>query len=187
MLYTPLMKKRLTRHAAAMIEQSLVHFPELNGRIITVGYTRVHLGSAAMSRKSHGEPRLVIRLRVRDLTYQTIGHELTHLVQGLFLDGQGPAAYERIPSGETQCDIWTLARHKLFCDDTPTYIKMPRKMRELWPVYASSVRQLCVAAIGKRRNFRTYIRWLESEIAMLARPTRQNHNAPAQLSFSFPS
>ncbi len=168
-----------------MIERSLIYFPELSGRIITVGYTRVHLGSAAMSRNSDSEPRLVIRLRVRGLTYQTIGHELTHLVQGLFLDGRGPAAYERIPSGETQCDIWTLARHKLFCDDTPTYIKMPPIMRELWPIYASAVRQLCVAAIDKRRYFRTYIRWLESEIAMLARTSQSISSTPAQMSLSF--
>ena len=138
-----------------------------------------------MSRNSDSEPRLVIRLRVRDLTYQTIGHELTHLVQGLFLDGKGPAAWDKIPAGETQCDIWTLARHPLFCDDMPTYIKMPPMMRELWPIYASAVRQLCVAAIDKRRDFRTYIRWLESEIAMLARTSRRNHKAPAQLSLSF--
>jgi len=179
------MKRRLTRRTEEMIERSIAYFPELNGRIITVGYTRVHLGSAAMSRKPDREPRLVIRLRVRDLTYQTIGHELTHLVQGLSLDGRGPTAYERIPSGETQCDIWTLARHKLFCDDTPTYIKMPRMMRELWPNYSQAVRQLCVAAIDKRRYIRSYIRWLESEIAALAQTSRQKNSAPAQLSFTF--
>ena len=71
---------------------------------------------------------------------------------------------DRIPTGETQCDIWTLARDPLFCDDPPTYIKMPRIMRERWPEYAESVRELCIAAIEKRHTQRQYIRWLEQEI-----------------------
>jgi hypothetical protein len=138
-----------------------------------------------MSRKRDSEPELVIRLRVRNLTYQTIGHELTHLVQALSLGDRPPAAYERIPTGETQCDIWTLARHSLFCDDAPTYIKIPRLMRELWPNYAVAVRRLCVAAIDKRRSFRLYIRWLESEIAALVRAPRREKTVPQQLELPF--
>jgi hypothetical protein len=179
------MQKRLTRRAEAMIERSLKYFPELQGKTVTVGYTRVHLGSAVMSRKRNSAPQLVIRLKVRSLTYQTIGHELTHLVQALSLGDQPPPAYERIPTGETQCDIWTLARHALFCDDAPTYIKMPRVMRELWPNYAVAVRRLCTAAIDKRSSFRLYIRWLESEIAALARAPRREKTAPAQLTLPF--
>ena len=128
--FTPLMQKRRTRRAEEMINRSLEYFPELQGKTITIGYTRVHLGSAVISRKRNSEPQLVIRLKVRKLTYQTIGHELTHLVQALSLGDRPPPTYERIPSGETQCDIWTLARHRLFCDDAPTYIKMPREMRQ---------------------------------------------------------
>ena len=84
------------------------------------------------------------------MTYQTIGHELTHLVRGL---AHGERARSRsadsakVPSGEPQCDIWTLARDPLFCDDPPTYIKLPRVIRERWPEYASQVRDLCIAAI----------------------------------------
>ena len=183
--FTPLMQKRLTRRAEGMIGRALSYFPELQGKTITVGFSRVHLGSAVMSRKRDSAPQLVIRLRVRNLTYQTIGHELTHLVQGLSLGNQPASAYERIPSGETQCDIWTLARHELFCDDPPTYIKLPPLMRELWPNYAVAVRRLCIAAIDKRSILRPYIRWLESEIATLARPSRQEKKPPAQLTLPF--
>jgi hypothetical protein len=182
--FTPLMQKRLTRRAEGMIGRSLSYFPELQGKTITVGFSRVHLGSAVMSRKRDSDPSLVIRLKVRNLTYQTIGHELTHLVQGLSLGNQ-TAAYARIPCGETQCDIWTLARHELFCDDAPTYIRMPRMMRELWPSYAVAVRRLCVAAIDKRKVFRRYIRWLESEIAALARTSPRERKVPAQLLLPF--
>jgi len=183
--FTPRMQKRLTHRAEEMIQRSLNYFPELQGKSITFGYTRVHLGSAVMSRKRDSDPRLVVRLKVRNLTYQTIGHELTHLVQGLSLAGRSPLPDDRIPTGEAPCDVWTLARHALFCDDPPTYIKMPRQVRELWPSYATAVRRLCVAAIEKRRSFRPYIRWLESEIANLARLRRAETFPPAQLSLPF--
>lgn len=169
--FTPLMKKKLTRRASEMIERSLGHFPELNGKMITVGYTRAHLGSASVAYRAGAVSRLIIRLKVRKLTYQTIGHELTHLIQGLSRGERmkSPSKDDRIPSGEKQCDIWALARHGLFCDDPPTYIKMPRVMRERWADYAEDVRKLCVAAIEKRKKNRLYIRWLESELRRLGR------------------
>jgi len=170
--FTPLMKKRLTRRASEMIERSLRYFPELHGKTITVGLTRKHLGSASISYRAGAISRLVIRLRVRKVSYQTIGHELTHLVQGLAHgDRSTPrsVARSRIPSGEKQCDIWTLARHPLFCDDPPTYLRLPRIVRDQWPLYEKPVRSLCVAAIEKRQSHRLYIRWLESEIRQLPR------------------
>jgi hypothetical protein len=180
--FTALMQKRLNRRTRFMIERALNYFPELQGKSITVGFTRVHLGSAVITQKRDRDPHLVIRLKVRNLTYQTIGHELTHLVQGLSLANRS-ALHERIPSGEAQCDIWTLARHELFCDDAPTYIKMPREMREHWPDYAVTVRRLCVSAIDKRGALRTYIRWLEAEIAALTRTAARGK--PVQLTLPF--
>jgi hypothetical protein len=187
--FTPLMKKRLTRRAQAMIGRSLTYFPELQGQSITIGYTRAHLGTAVLSYQRESEPRLIIRLKVRKLTYQTIGHELTHLVQGL---GRGhgntgsPFGWESIPSGEKQCDIWTLARDPLFCDDAPTYLRLPRVMRERWPDYAAEVRKLCITAIKKRENFRLYIRWLEGEIRRLAKGPGSVRLTPEQLLLPFP-
>lgn len=185
---TPLMKQRLTRRAYEMIERSLSSFPELKETTITIGYTRKHLGSATVIYRKGVISRLIIRIKVRKVTYQTIGHELTHLIQGL---GRGnltaPRATDpdRIPSGETQCDIWTLARDSLFCDDSPTYIKMPRIMRERWAEYSESVRDLCIAAIEKRHTHRQYIRWLEEEIRKLSKALRQNKLTPSQLNLPF--
>jgi hypothetical protein len=170
LVFTPLMKKRLTSRARIMLERSLSYFPELDGKTITVGLTRKHLGSASISYRAGTISRLVIRLKVRKVTYQTIGHELTHLVQGLVHGDRSMTrslARHRIPSGEKQCDIWTLARDFLFCDDPPTYLRMPRAIRERWPDYAEAIRQLCIAAIEKRQHHRLYIRWLESEIRKL--------------------
>lgn len=182
------MKKRLTRRVQAMIERSLRHFPELNGKTITVGYTRAHLGSASLCYQAGKETRLIIRLKVRKLSYQTIGHELTHLVQGLSRGDRrvrSSVLTQNIPSGEKQCDIWTLARDTLFCDDAPTYLRLPRIMREHWLEYAEDIRQLCIAAIEKRKSQRLYIRWLESEIRRLLRPQRPALSGQRQLPLPF--
>jgi hypothetical protein len=187
--FTPQMKQRLTRRAAEMIEHSLRYFPELKDSTITIGYTRKHLGSATVVYRKGVISGLIIRFKVRKLTYQTIGHELTHLIQGLGrgnLTASRATDPDRIPAGETQCDIWTLARDLIFCDDPPTYIKMPRNLRERWPEYAESVRELCIAAIAKRHTQRQYIRWLEQEIRQLAKaPQREKSAGPAQLFLPF--
>jgi len=186
---TPQMKQRVTRRTLEMLQRSLGYFPELKDAVITIGYTRKHLGSATVIYRKGELYRLIIRLRVRKVTYHTIGHELTHLVQGLAYGerfGTRSADPERIPTGEAQCDIWTLARDPLFLDDPPTYIKMPRIMRQRWPDYAESVRELCIAAIDKRHTQRQYIRWLEQEIAQLAKtPTREKSSEAAQLLLPF--
>lgn len=150
LIYTSAMKKRLTQRAAMMLHAALRHFPELQDKTLTVGYTRAHLGSAL--RES-----LTIRLRVRNVSYNTIGHELTHLVQGNGL----------IPEGEKPCDIWTLARSPLFCDDAPTYLALPPHVRAHWPRYAMPVRELCVQALEVRKTRRNYIQWLERKLALL--------------------
>jgi hypothetical protein len=185
---TRLMNQRLTRRAHDMIERSLQCFPEIKETTITVGYTRKHLGSATVVYRKGVISRLTIRLRVRNVTYQTIGHELTHLIQGLAHGDRSSrrgSNRERIPSGETQCDIWTLARDPLFCDDAPTYLKMPRILRERWPDYAEQVRELCIAAIKKRHTHRLYIRWLEQQIRNLAKTPPRPKIPPGQLSLPF--
>ena len=186
--FTPLMKKRLTHRAFEMIDRSLRHFPELHGKTITVGLTRKHLGSASITYRAGTISRLIIRLRVRKVSYQTIGHELTHLVQGLAHGDRSTlrsVVQSKIPSGEKQCDIWTLARHPLFCDDPPTYLRLPRIVRDQWPRYAEPVRSLCVAAIEKRNSHRFYIRWLEAQIHRLPR-TLPEKKSGEQMELPFP-
>ena len=187
--FTPSMKKRLTPRVCEMLTASIRYFPELEDKPITVGYTRAHLGSAVLCYRSGREPRLIIRLKVHKLTYQTIGHELTHLLQGLGRgDRRARAKIERgkIPAGEKQCDIWTLARHALFGDDAPTYLRLPRRTRECWSEYAADVRRLCIAAIAKRQTHRHYIRWLETEISkLLSLPRPEKTAIPRQLTLPF--
>lgn len=180
------MSKRLTHRAREMIETALRHLPELSGRAITVGYTRKHLGSATVTYRKGVISGLAIRLKVRKLSYQTIGHELTHLLQGLAnAERLWPRAATKLPSGEKQCDIWTLARHDLFCDDAPTYLRLPRPMRESWPAYAAAVRALCIQAIAQRETHRRYIQWLEAEIRTLAKTPIREIAVQRQLELPF--
>jgi hypothetical protein len=181
-----MMKKRLNRRVLAMLQDSLRHFPELQGKTITVGVTRANLGSAVLlSTTSNAD--LTIRLNVRKLCYQTIGHEFMHLSQGLGRAGAKlpRGAKTRIPGGEKQCDIWTLARSRLFCDEPPTYLQLPKPLIENWSLYARPIRSLCIAAIKKRQTNRFYIRWLESEIKRLARSTPAAEREPVQLTLPF--
>lgn len=176
------MKKRLNRRTHVMLQSSLRLFPELQGKTITVGYTKAHLGSALIPLNMDAE--LTIRLKVRQLSYNTIGHELMHLVQGLsHLDD--PAVSERIPSGEKPCDIWTLARSELFCDEAPTYLKLPPPIRAHWPRYARAVRALCVAAIAKRATYRLYINWLETQIHKLTQQNLESMKPGEQMQLAF--
>ena len=186
--FTPPMRKRLTRRLDKMLRASLSRFPELRGKNITVGYTRANLGSAVLPLYTKSEPKLTIRLNARRLSYNTIGHELTHLVQGLHLwkkSNRNSTAVNEIPGGEKQCDIWTLWRSSLFCDDAPSYLRLPRVVREDWPRYATSVRALCIRAIEKRKSYRFYIRWLESEIKTLARKPLRESGGFKQLQLPF--
>jgi hypothetical protein len=184
--FTPRMKKRLSKRVIDMLQKALRCFPELKGKKITVGYTAVHLGSALVPLRPEAAAKLTIRLKVKTLKYNTIGHELTHLLQGLSkIHFKAGAAVETIPYGEKQCDIWTLARSNLFCDDAPTYIRLPRAVRENWPSYSKSVRRLCIAALEKRKTHRFYMKWLESRIKALGQRARGAPKAGEQMALPF--
>lgn len=148
----PLLKQPRRRYLLQRVRRSLQRFPELNGRVITVGVTRQAEGTAASD-------NLTIRfdLRRRVPSYYTIGHELTHLLQ----------IVSDVPEGEVQCDIWTLARSGLFTDEAPYYLPLPRRVQREWGRYARRVRALCRRAIRERENRRYYIRWLEAELREL--------------------
>jgi hypothetical protein len=146
--YTGPMRAALNADVQLRFERSLAEFPELVNRSITVGLTKSADGTAEIE-------KMTIRLNVRrrrPVSYFTIGHELTHLLQhgGLGI----------VPSGEVQCDVWTLARSELFLDDQPTYLCPHLWSRENWLQHARPVRDLCQQAIAFRTANRQYLVWL---------------------------
>lgn len=152
LVFTLPMQRALTPHLRYRIVRALAEFPELADQTITVGLNT--------SRRLHGSAiaeRMLIRLNAsrRRVSYFTIGHELTHLLQK---PGLGT-----VPAGEVQCDIWTLARGELFLDDQPTYLRLPCGRREWWR-HASLIRRFCLEALAQRLENRCYIAWLERRI-----------------------
>ena len=146
------------RRIRRQLKRSLARFPELGDAPGTVGVTasRRRDGLAIPSDR-------LIRLnpyRRRRVTYYTIGHELTHLLQ--------PPGLGLIPSGEIQCDIWTLARDPLFWDEKPCYLQVDCDGRS-WRRHAGAVASLCRQAIDERSHNRRYIMWLRQQLDRYAR------------------
>ena len=142
-----------TPELVSRLERALALFPELGDARVTVGVTT----SRKLDGLAYPSERL-IRLnpyRRRMVTYFTIGHELTHLVQ--------PPGLALIPSGEVQCDIWTLARDPLFLDEKPCYLEVDCDGRK-WRRHAHAVHELCRRAIEIRRRNRRYIVWLREQL-----------------------
>ena len=135
------------------LETALQLFPELGEEPVTVEVTASQwLDGLAFPSERH------IRLnpfRRRMVTYYTIGHELTHLLQ--------PPGRPLIPSGEVQCHIWTLARDPLFLDEKPTYLDADCDGRS-WRRHSRAVQRLCRQAIDERSRNRRYIVWLRRQL-----------------------
>jgi hypothetical protein len=150
------MRREMTTEIMSMIERAIQEFPEFKDHTITVGLNRttgLHGSADARNMRIRLNPR-----RRVGVTYFTIGHELTHLLQkpGLGI----------VPYGEEQCDIWTLARSELFLDDRPTYLCYRLWNKDNWPQHARTVRALCLRAIDLRKTNRRYKIWLERAIEL---------------------
>jgi len=148
----PALKHRRSLELTERVDRALQYFPELHGSKVTVGVTRSADGIAVFE-------DMTVRFDVRrgGPTYYTIGHELTHLLQAL----------QAVPMGEVQCDIWTLARARLFLDEAPCYLPLPEAVRRGWRRQRGKVAYLCARAISERPLRRQYIRWLKQQLAQL--------------------
>ncbi|MFQ5695314.1 MAG: hypothetical protein ACE5HB_04935 [Terriglobia bacterium] len=164
LVYTGPLREVLTPALKSKIERSYAEFPELARQRVVVGLTK----KRGLDAYAVGED-FCIRLRVRrraPVSRFTIGHELTHLLQkpGLGL----------IPEGEVQCDIWTLARSKLFLDESPSYLDLPSSIESNWGRHARRVHELCRQALEVRKANRRYIVWLRQKL-------REHLTGPRQL------
>jgi len=131
-------------------------FPELKGRTITVGVSLRAAGLACTERWS-------IWFKSRNVSFYVIGHELTHLLQG----GRG------VPEGEKSCDVYTMARSDMFCDQAPYYLKLPASVvtHTGWIRVGRRymLHHLAKEAIVERdKGKRNYIKWFEAEVKRFA-------------------
>jgi hypothetical protein len=140
-------------------------FPEVRGEI-KIGITTSYRGLAATETKDQltSEKLCFPPLRRMGLpTRYVIGHELMHIVQ---------AKLESLPETERSCDVFTLARlPPSFIDHPPTYLRVPREVRENWrgeglnPDPARVAHELAIEAIITREKNPRYIQWWESEFS----------------------
>jgi hypothetical protein len=139
-----------------MVLFALRYFPELDGGDLKVGIARGADGYASLERP-------MIWLNPRGLCYQTIAHELVHLLQAQGL----------VPRGERSCDVYSLARDLILVDAAPVYLKIPDSLSMpkggLRPGAAHLMHTTAREAIRKRDSGeRQYIRWFEKRLAAAA-------------------
>lgn len=149
------------RHRSrALIERKvrycLTFFPELAGRPFGLGLTRQAQGLASLE-------DFAIWLNPYRLSFHTISHEVTHLLQ----------ADRRVPGGERACDVYALTRHPTLNDSRPNYLDLPGAMfddqHRTRPGWARVLCELARAAVERRASgLRTYIKWFEGETARIA-------------------
>ena len=139
------------------LKETLTKFPELEADYVHVGVTTSSTANAQILLTNNRRIKMGYNPSVKP-TYYVLGHELTHFVQEI----------SDIPSGERQCDVYTVARDQLFLDRPPGYLTIKKTIRDNWTLYADDVRKLCIEAINQRSSGRRqYIVWLEKEIARL--------------------
>ena len=100
-----------------------------------------------------------IWLRPRRIDLFTVAHEMIHLLQARGL----------VPRGERQCDLWALARSPLVIDSPPTYLKLPRVLKQR-PVRAEHAallhRTACEWIAAREGGDRRYLQRFEAAIAI---------------------
>ena len=135
-----------------MVRVALAYFPELGETSVRIGLARGAQGYASLE-----EP--AIWLNPRRLSYQTIAHELVHLLQ----------ASGRVPKGERSCDVYSLARDTILVDAAPAYLRIPGGLVTpdgwLRPGGPRLLFETACEAIERRKaGTRQYIRWFEKRV-----------------------
>ena len=129
-------------------------FPELDGVTIHIGLAQKRgvLGWGSLDPEKPG-----VWIRPRRLSHFTIAHEFTHLLQARGL----------VPMGERSCDLYALARTSLLVDHAPSYLSLPRQLRQpkLKPEHAQLLsdcarRALAAREAGDRRYLQTFERFV---------------------------
>jgi hypothetical protein len=153
---------RIQNKLILMLNKSLNKFPELNDKKIILGITYANDGNAVMD---YEKDAFTIRLNPRRVTYFTIGHELTHFLQFLQL----------VPSGEKASDIFTLAKSRLFLDEPPSYLRIPKRLQDYWEENSSTIHTLSKDALEYRKENRNYIKWFENKLINLVNNRSYSH------------
>ena len=151
----PLRQHRLCNSLLKKLHYVRRFFPELEGRVIRVGLTRVASGMAVPGGNE-------LWFNPAHVSYHAIAHEFVHLLQGA----------NDVPSGERSCDLFALARHWTLNDTPPYYLRVPpeftTKDGKLRTAHARLIYDLARRALDMRRSgMRNYIAFFEKTLASL--------------------
>lgn len=142
-------KKKGQSRFLMRLDEARSYFPELDGITVKVGITINADGKADLEAKA-------VFFRSRNVSYYVMGHELTHLLQEI----------QELPKSERSCDIFTMARTVLFCDESPNYVKVPKGMMDensfILEHYRGFVHRTAKSSAALRRaGKKFYISWFE--------------------------
>jgi hypothetical protein len=124
-VYSTRFRKSELAQLMPVVDASFQRFPELDGFSFPKrSYPEVQPGEVYVSRLplDHeydgfaDEPHGKIRLKPAKVLHGLVGHELCHLIK------ENPDCGGVITSGETGCDIWAIARDRIFADRFPVYL-----------------------------------------------------------------
>ncbi len=135
-------------------------FPELAGTTVRVGRAekRGILGWGSLDPERPG-----IWVRPRRLSYFTIAHEFTHLLQARGL----------VPRGERACDLHAASLSPLLLDAPPGYLRLPTWLRRRKRLEPAEAAVLCACArealaardAGERRYLQRFERAVRERLA----------------------
>jgi hypothetical protein len=148
-------KKKGQSNFLKRLDEARSYFPELDGHTVKIGITINADGKADLIGKG-------VFFRSRNVSYYVMGHELTHLLQEM----------EGLPKSERSCDIFTMARGALFCDESPNYVKIPKRMVDEKGFIRNDYREFIhgmarIAVNLKNSGERRYIQWFERTLKEL--------------------
>ncbi|MEE9150247.1 MAG: hypothetical protein V3U20_00235 [Thermoplasmata archaeon] len=143
-------------------------FPELDSETVKVGITLNADGKADSKSKA-------VYFRSRNVSFYVMGHELTHLLQ----------ESGKVPKGERSCDIYTLARRDRFCDESPNYVKVPKRLLDekgfIRMEYRGLVHETAKTALTLRSSGRKrYISLFEKTLEEICGKGSENQVTPSK-------
>lgn len=156
-------KKKGQSNFLRRLNKARNYFPELEGEKIKVGITVNVDGKADPKGKA-------IYFKSRNVSFYVMGHELSHLLQEM----------GEIPKGERSCDIFTLARSVEFCDEAPSYVKVPKRLLDeegfVRKEYQGLVHETAKTALTmKSYGIKRYILWFEKTLVEICGKERDNN------------
>ena len=128
------------------ILQVLSHFPEFEGQKLTVGFTQSAGVNRVHPRDNPRENRNYIRLKA-DASKFTIAHELYHIL-----------------TREKAVDIFALSRSPFLIDKAPSYLDLPKSVKEHPTVFAQVLHDLAVQARERFVDEKEMVEWFEEQL-----------------------